>query len=47
MIILSTELIPYQWRIGFFTAVWPLATVVASHVLLPTVLNPGLMLFTW
>jgi hypothetical protein len=41
------QLVPVGWRIDFFTAVWPLATVVASHFLLPIVLNPGLMLFTW
>lgn len=40
-------LVPYHWHINFFTALWPLATVVASHFLLPIVLNPGLMLFTW
>ncbi len=41
------QLVPYDWRINFFTAIWPLVTVVASHFLLPIVLNPGLMLFTW
>ena len=41
------QLVPYHWRINFFTALWPLVTVVVSHFLLPIVLNPGLMLFTW
>ena len=41
------QLVPFGWRIDFFTAIWPLATIVASHLLLPIVLNPGLMLFTW
>jgi hypothetical protein len=41
------KLVPYDWRIDFFTAVWPLATVVASHALLPLALNPGLMQFTF
>ena len=41
------RLVPYDWQIGFFTAVWPLATVVGSHALLPLVLNPGLMQFTF
>ena len=41
------QLVPHDWRIGFFTAVWPLATVVGSHFLLPLVLNPGLMQFTF
>ncbi|KAK6387753.1 hypothetical protein LTS17_001022 [Exophiala oligosperma] len=39
--------VPYDWQISFFTAIWPLATVVASHALLPLVLNPGLMQFTF
>lgn len=38
---------PFSWRIGFFTAIWPLATVIGSHILLPIALNPSLMLFTW
>ena len=38
---------PPFWRIDFFTAIWPLATVVTSHFLLPIVLNPGLMLLTF
>lgn len=38
---------PFGWRIGFFTAIWPLGTVLGSHFLLPIALNPSLMLFTW
>lgn len=38
---------PFSWRIEFFTAIWPLATVLGSHFLLPIALNPSLMLFTW
>jgi len=38
---------PPFWRIDFFTAIWPLATVITSHFLLPIVLNPGLMLLTF
>ena len=41
------QFVPYHWRITFFTPVWPLATIVASHFLLPIILNPGLMMFTW
>lgn len=41
------QLVPYHWRINVFSAIWPLVTVVVSHLLLPIVLNPGLMLFTW
>lgn len=36
-----------SWQIAFFTPIWPLATVVTSHFLLPIALNPSLMLFTW
>lgn len=38
---------PPFWRINFFTAIWPLATLLTSHFLLPIVLNPGLMLLTF
>lgn len=38
---------PPFWRINFLTAIFPLATVVISHFLLPIVLNPGLMLLTF
>lgn len=38
---------PPFWRIDFLTAIFPLATVVVSHFLLPIVLNPGLMLLTF
>jgi hypothetical protein len=46
MIYLATAA-PFSWRIGFFTAIWPMTTVVVSHFLLPIALNPSLMLFTW
>ncbi|KAI4205228.1 MAG: hypothetical protein LQ350_000550 [Teloschistes chrysophthalmus] len=38
---------PAFWTINFFTAIWPLTTIVLSHFLLPIVLNPSLMLFTF
>ena len=38
---------PALWRIDFFTAIWPLSTIVVAHFLLPIALNPGLMLFTF
>ncbi|KAK5031090.1 hypothetical protein LTS07_004825 [Exophiala sideris] len=41
------NLVPYDWQISLFTAIWPLTTVIASHALLPLVLNPGLMQFTF
>ena len=41
------KLVPYDWQITFFTPIWPLASIVSSHFLLPVILNPGLMRFTW
>ncbi|MCJ1309766.1 hypothetical protein MMC25_003427 [Agyrium rufum] len=38
---------PLFWRINIFTAIFPLAAVVVTHVALPIALNPSLMLFTW
>ncbi|KAK7526800.1 glycosyl transferase family group 2-domain-containing protein [Phyllosticta citriasiana] len=39
--------IPWSWKITEFTAIFPLAIMVASHMLLPIVLNPSLMAFTF
>ncbi|KAH6870447.1 glycosyl transferase family group 2-domain-containing protein, partial [Alternaria rosae] len=36
-----------DWRIKELIAVWPMGTVVVFHFLLPIVLNPQLMNFTW
>jgi hypothetical protein len=41
------QLIPHDWRITTFTAIYPLAVIVGFHFLLPLVLNPGLMQFTF
>lgn len=38
---------PVAWRIDLFYSVYPLAVIVASHLLLPVLLNPALMMFTW
>ncbi|KAI4094789.1 MAG: hypothetical protein LQ344_002035 [Seirophora lacunosa] len=38
---------PPLWGIKGITAVWPLTTIVVAHFLLPIVLNPSLMLFTF
>jgi hypothetical protein len=38
---------PYWWRIDTLVAIYPMATIVASHFVLPIVLNPNLMRFTW
>jgi membrane glycosyltransferase len=39
--------VPEFWRIDQFFAIYPLATVIVSHFMLPIALNPSLMLFTW
>lgn len=39
--------VPYIWQIRSFTPIYPLSCVVISHFLLPIVLNPNLMRFTW
>ena len=40
-------LVPYHWQITGFTAIFPLAILVGFHFLMPLVLNPGLMQFTF
>ena len=40
-------LIRHDWRIQSLVAVLPLATLLGSHLLLPIVLNPGLMTFSY
>ncbi|CZR51697.1 uncharacterized protein PAC_01574 [Phialocephala subalpina] len=48
MIILAVApFVPYDWRIQDFVAILPMATVTASHLLLPLALNPALMTFSW
>ncbi|CEJ86296.1 Putative Glycosyltransferase family 2 protein [[Torrubiella] hemipterigena] len=48
MIILAVApFVPYDWRITDFVAILPMATVAASHFLLPLALNPALMTFSW
>ncbi|RDW79957.1 hypothetical protein BP6252_04595 [Coleophoma cylindrospora] len=48
MIILATApFVPYDWKIQDFVAILPMATVTASHLLLPLALNPALMTFSW
>ncbi|KAI8812443.1 glycosyl transferase family group 2-domain-containing protein [Cladochytrium replicatum] len=38
---------PVEWRIDGFTTLFPLVLIVAGHLLLPIVLNPYLMTFTF
>jgi hypothetical protein len=48
MIMLSVApFVPVGWRITDFVAIFPMAMVWASHLLLPIVLNPALMTFTF
>lgn len=50
MIFLATapnSVLKWDWHIRDFVAVLPMATVTSSHLLLPIVLNPGLMTFSW
>lgn len=39
--------LPEDWQIRTLIAVWPMGTIIVSHFLLPIVLNPQLMTFTW
>lgn len=40
-------LVPHDWRIKSFIAIFPQMMVAAMHFLLPLILNPGLMHFTF
>jgi hypothetical protein len=39
--------IPFSWQITDFVAIFPMCMVWGSHLLLPIVLNPALMTFTF
>ncbi|KAL2353394.1 glycosyl transferase family group 2-domain-containing protein [Cryomyces antarcticus] len=45
--IVCAQFAPPLWRITYFFSIWPLATIIFSHFMLPIMLNPNLMLFTW
>jgi hypothetical protein len=47
MIVVCATVVPYQWEIRQFAAIFPLAVSAGSHILLPVVLNPALMRLTW
>ncbi|KIL67128.1 hypothetical protein M378DRAFT_329332 [Amanita muscaria Koide BX008] len=49
MIVFTTNVVPFEWQIpGYqFALVIPLALVVGCHLLLPIVLNPWLMIFSY
>ncbi|KAF4550532.1 Hypothetical protein D9617_17g048000 [Elsinoe fawcettii] len=39
--------VPDLWKIDLFIAIFPLSTIVFGHTMLPILLNPNLMLFTF
>jgi hypothetical protein len=48
MVVLATaRRVPHDWRIKDFVAILPMVMVTASHLLLPVVLSPALMTFSW
>jgi hypothetical protein len=47
VLLATADFVPYDWRVRDFVAILPMATVVVSHMLLPVVLNPALMTFSW
>jgi hypothetical protein len=47
MMVFFADFAPDVWRINSLIAIFPLALVTSCHFLIPIVLNPNLMLFTW
>ncbi|PPQ78438.1 hypothetical protein CVT25_011883 [Psilocybe cyanescens] len=49
MIIFTTDLVPFEWQIAGwnYALVIPLSLVVGCHILVPIVLNPWLMIFSY
>ncbi|KAL1694017.1 glycosyl transferase family group 2-domain-containing protein [Schizophyllum commune] len=49
MIICSTSLVPYAWRVDGtgWAVIFPLSIVCGCHILFPIVLNPWLMVFSY
>ncbi|KAI0055571.1 hypothetical protein BV25DRAFT_1833092 [Artomyces pyxidatus] len=49
MIIVSTPLVPFEWRVDgtAWAVIFPLAVVAGCHILFPIVLNPWLMIFSY
>lgn len=45
MMVVLAQFVPEFWRIKTFVAIFPLATIVIAHFLMPIALNPGLMKF--
>jgi hypothetical protein len=47
MLIFMSFFAPHFWRINLLIAVFPMSLVTFNHFMMPIVLNPNLMLFTW
>ena len=47
MMVVFAHVVPEPWQVTDFVSLFPLSIVVASHFLLPVVLNPGLMMMKW
>ena len=47
LVICGAYAFPYLWRINQLIAIFPLTCIIANHFLLPVLLNPALMKFTW
>lgn len=41
------KMVPYDWQIRDFTAIWPLTVLIGFHFAMPLILNPGLMQFSF
>jgi cellulose synthase/poly-beta-1,6-N-acetylglucosamine synthase-like glycosyltransferase len=47
LLVVCAVAVPEAWRIQSLVAVYPLGSIAVGHLLLPVVLNPALMMFTW
>jgi hypothetical protein len=47
LMVAGVYVFPAFWQINTLAAIYPLANLVTGHMLLPVVLNPALMMFTW
>lgn len=47
VIMARAPFIPWSWHIDQFVAIFPMSMLIGSHILLPIVLNPSLMAFTF
>lgn len=47
MLVVMSHFAPFFWRIDLFIAIFPMGMITFNHFMMPIVLNPNLMLFTW